>query len=363
MDKTREDSVRFAGGTTGKLSIFFGYAAGVGKLRAMLEEARQVREQGADVVVGCIKSPVQSRTAELLGGLERLREKEEFDLDAALRRRPQLLLIDGLAHANAPGSRNAKRYQDVQELFQAGSDIYTTLNVQNIESLNDTVASITGVTVKERVPDSVFDGADRVELVDQEAEDLLPGGTEPWIFSLENLTALRELALRRCADRVSLRGGHSGRSRGEYCTEEHILVCLPSSPSNAKIIRTAARMARAFQGRFTALFVETPDTAAMEDADKRRLRENIRLAQQLGASVETTFGEDVPSQIAEFARLSGASKIVIGRSTVARRWPFGKPALTERLISAAPNLDIHVILDANAGNGYHYITRGGGRTA
>jgi len=134
-------------------------------------------------------------------------------------------------------------------------------------------------------------------------------------------------------------------------------VCLSSSPSNAKIIRTAARMARAFQGRFTALFVETPDAAAMEEADKRRLRENIRLARQLGASVETTFGEDVPYQIAEFARLSGASKIVIGRSTVARRWFFGKPTLTERLISAAPNLDIHVIPDASAENGWRVRRR------
>lgn len=312
----------------------------------MLEAAHQAKERGADVAVGCIGLRARTGNAALLEGLEQLPAQSEFDLDGALRRRPALLLVDELAHANAPGSRNARRYQDVQELLRVGIDVYTTLNVQEIESLSDTVAAITGVSEGERVPDSVFDGADQVELVDAEPEELLNRLAEK-PDSLENLTALRELALRRCADRISLGGGKAGGSR--HHGEEHILVCLSSSPSNAKIIRTAARMARAFRGRFTALFVETPAAASMEEADQKRLRENTRLAQRLGASIETTFGEDVPYQIAEFARLSGVSKIVIGRSTAARRWPFGKPALTERLIAAAPNLDIHVIPDAGAG--------------
>lgn len=353
----------------GKLKIFFGYAAGVGKTYAMLEAAHQAKRQGVDVVAGYIEPHARPQTAALAEGLEQLPVKQvsygeiilrEFDLDAALNRKPQLILVDEFAHTNAGGSRHAKRYQDVQELLSAGIDVYTTVNVQHIESLNDMVASITGILVRERIPDSLFDQADQVELVDIEPAELLvrmSGGNiyredqakraAAHFFSIENLTALREIALRRCADRVNLLTESARiQSQSDYHTDEHILVCLSPSPSNAKIIRTAARMARAFKGSFTALFVETPGTAAMNESDKKRLRENIRLAGQLGAVIETTYGDDVPYQIAEFARLSGISKIVIGRSTATRKSIFSKPTLTERLIATAPNLDIHVIPDA-----------------
>ena len=359
----------------GKLKIFFGYAAGVGKTYAMLQAAHQAKERGVDVVSGYIEPHARPQTMALLNGIEQLPVTQvyygeitlrEFDIDGALKRKPQLILVDELAHTNAEGSRHAKRYQDVQELLNAGIDVYTTVNVQHIESLNDTVASITGVLVRERIPDSVFDQADQVELVDIEPAELLERmasgniyredqaqRTAVNFFTVENLTALREIALRRCADRVNLLTENARiQSRGDYHTDEHILVCLSSSPSNAKIIRTAARMARAFRGSFTALFVETPATAEMSDDDKKWLRENMRLAQQLGAHIETSYGEDVPYQIAEFARLSGVSKIVIGRSTAARKSIFSKPTLTERLISDAPNLDIHVIPDASVGNTY-----------
>lgn len=359
----------------GKLKIFFGYAAGVGKTYAMLQAAHQAKERGVDVVSGYIEPHARPQTMALLNGMEQLPVTQvyygeitlrEFDIDGALKRKPQLILVDELAHTNAEGSRHAKRYQDVQELLNAGIDVYTTVNVQHIESLNDTVASITGVLVRERIPDSVFDQADQVELVDIEPAELLERMASVNIyredqaqraavnfFTVENLTALREIALRRCADRVNLLTENARiQSRGDYHTDEHILVCLSSSPSNAKIIRTAARMARAFRGSFTALFVETPATAEMSDDDKKWLRENMRLAQQLGAHIETSYGEDVPYQIAEFARLSGVSKIVIGRSTAARKSIFSKPTLTERLISDAPNLDIHVIPDASVGNTY-----------
>lgn len=359
----------------GKLKIFFGYAAGVGKTYAMLQAAHQAQERGVQVVAGYIEPHTRPRTAALLDGLEQLPVKQvhysgmnlrEFDIDSALKRRPQLILVDELAHTNAEGSRHAKRYQDVRELLNAGIDVYTTVNVQHIESLNDTVASITGVLVRERIPDSVFDQADQVELVDIEPAELLERMAAGNIyredqaeraavnfFTVENLTALREIALRRCADRVNLLTESARiQSRGDYHTDEHILVCLSSSPSNPKIIRTAARMARAFRGNFTALFVETADTAGMNEEDKKRLRDHIRLAEQLGAHIETVYGEDVPYQIAEFARLSGVSKIVIGRSTATRKSIFSKPSLTERLIVNAPNLDIHVIPDVNSGIEY-----------
>lgn len=356
----------------GKLKIFFGYAAGVGKTYAMLQAAHQAKANGTEVVAGYIEPHSRPQTSALLEGLEQIPAKQvfygemilrEFDIDSALKRKPRLILVDELAHTNAEGSRHAKRYQDVQELLNAGIDVYTTVNVQHIESLNDTVASITGIWVRERIPDSVFDQADQVELVDIEPTELLERMASGNIyqeeqaeraaagfFTVENLTALREIALRRCADRVNLLTESTRiQNRGDYHTDEHILVCLSSSPSNAKIIRTAARMARAFRGNFTALFVETAATAEMSEDDKKRLRDNIRLAGQLGAHIETVYGEDVPYQIAEFARLSGVSKIVIGRSTATRKSIFSKPTLTEHLIANAPNLDIHVIPDTGSG--------------
>ena len=359
----------------GKLKIFFGYAAGVGKTYAMLEAAHQAKQKGIDVVAGYIEPHARPQTVALVKGLKKLPVKKirhgsitlkEFDIDGALARKPQLILVDELAHTNAQGSRHTKRYQDVQELLKAGIDVYTTVNVQHLESLNDTVASITGVFVRERIPDDVFDQADQVELVDIEPKDLLERMEAGNIYSqgqaqraaanfftVENLTALREIALRRCADRVNLRTESARIQRqGDYHTDEHILVCISSSPSNPRIIRTAARMASAFRAGFTALYVETPDASAMDEQDRKRLRENMRLAQQLGATIETCYGEDVAYQIAEFARLSGVSKIVLGRSNAAKKGLFSKPSLTERLIANAPNLDIHIIPDASANGDY-----------
>lgn len=356
----------------GRLKIFFGYAAGVGKTYAMLKAAQAARRRGVDVVAGYVEPHARPATAALLKGLEQLPPLavehrgialREFDLDAAIARRPQLMLVDELAHTNADGCRHQKRYQDVDELLGAGIDVYTTVNVQHIESLYDTVAAITGVTVRERIPDRVFDGADQVELVDIEPQELMERLQAGKIYREEqaqralvnffdekNLTALREIALRRCADRINrLAERVRLAEEGGYCTDEHILVCLSPSPSNAKCIRTAARMAGAFKGSLTALFVETPDFPSLGVQDRAQLRENIHLAGQLGASVETVYGEDVPFQIAEFARVSGVSKIVIGRSSTRRKYPWRGPSLTDRLIAAAPNLDIHIIPDDSAG--------------
>ena len=365
----------------GHLKIFFGYAAGVGKTYAMLKAAHTAKHRGIDVIAGYIEPHARPQTTALLNGLECLPTKtveynsillHEFDIDSAIARHPQLILVDELAHTNAEGCRHAKRYQDVEELLNAGIDVYTTVNVQHIESLNDQVASITGVMVRERIPDSVFDNADQVELVDIEPKELIErlqtGNVYREVqakqavanfFTIDNLTALREIALRRCADRVNLITEQARiKKNGDYHTDEHILVCLSSAPSNAKIIRTAARMANAFHSAFTALFVETSDFPAMSEENKKRLRANMRLAEQLGAKIETVYGDDVPYQIAEFARISGMSKIVIGRSAVTRKHLFSKPTLTEKLITAAPNLDIHVIPDASSAiSTYHTVKK------
>lgn len=355
----------------GHLHIFFGYAAGVGKTYAMLKAAHSAKKQGIDVVVGYVEPHMREQTTLLLDGLEALPTKKyfyngialnEFDLDKALKRKPKLILVDELAHTNAQGCRHEKRYQDVEELLAAGIDVYTTVNVQHIESLNDMVASITGVIVRERVPDKLFDSADQVKLVDIEPQELITRLNEGKIykksrakhavnnfFTVENLTALREIALRCCADRMNRLSEAARLKNGsEYYTDEHILVCLSSSPSNQKIIRNAARMAKAFRGSFTALFVETSDFSSMSEENKNRLRNNIHLAQQLGAEIETTYGDDVALQISEFARLFGVSKIVVGRNNIRKKYLIGKPTFTEQLISYAPNLDVYVIPDSTA---------------
>ncbi|MEG0269747.1 MAG: sensor histidine kinase KdpD [Clostridia bacterium] len=355
----------------GHLKIFFGYAAGVGKTYAMLKAAHSAKRRSMDVIIGYLEPHTRQETLALAQGLEKLPALEanhngvhlhEFDLDAAILRKPRLILVDELAHTNAVGCRHLKRYQDVIELLKAGIDVYTTVNVQHIESLNDMIASITGISVRERIPDSIFDDADQVELVDIEPQELLERLSAGKVyrdaqaqqalshfFNLKNLTALREITLRRCADRVNHMALSARTSpKEDFFTDEHILVCLSSSPTNGKIIRTAARMASAFKGSFTALFVETPDFPNMCEEDKTSLRKNMKLAQQLGASIETVFSDDIPFQIAEFARLSAVSKVVLGRSSTQKKHFFSKPTLTERLITLAPNLDVYIIPDKAA---------------
>lgn len=356
----------------GHLKIFFGYAAGVGKASAMIEAGREASRRGVDVVVGVLDNPGRKDRSAWAEGLEHLPEQtteqgtRELDLDAAIARRPQLLLVEDLSHTNAAACRHDRRYQDVEELLKAGIDVYTTVNVQQIESLHGLVETIIDVPEQECIPDSIFDNADQVELIDLEPQELIDrwmsgqiGDVKDFPYTLEKLTALREIALRRCADRMNLLT-ESVRSagRGDYQTDEHILVCLSSSPSNANIIRTAARMASAFRCSMTALFVRTPDFPAMSAEDRCRLQANMRLAQQLEAKIETVYGDDIPFQIAEYARVSGITKIVIGRSAATtRRGMFSKPTLTDRLIANAPRVDIHIIPDAGAASSVYRIKR------
>lgn len=343
----------------GSLTIFASYMTGAGKTYGMLQAARKARREGVDVAVGLVCQDRWPETAALARELEILPCKElhqgdktmqELDLDACLARMPQLLLVDDLAHQNREGARHSKRYQDIEELLKAGINVYTTLDIQQIESLQDTVAPILRGNLPLRIPDQVFDQAAQVEFIDIEPQRLcrrLAGvkQTDPAAaYSPAQLSALREVGLRRCADRAALATG-SPKSRQEYRTHEHILVCLSSAPSNGKIIRTAARMAAAFRCDLTALFVETKEFQRISAPDKDRLRANIHLAQQLGASIETVYGDDVAYQIAEFSRLAGVTKIVLGRSLVPHRSIFRKASLTERLIALSPQLDIHIIPD------------------
>ena len=349
----------------GRLKIFFGYAAGVGKTYAMLEAAHQAKKEGIDVVVGYVEPHARPDTLALLTGLEVLPNQminyrgiqlREFDLDQALQRKPQLILVDELAHNNAQGCRHTKRYQDVEELLQAGINVYTTVNVQHLESLNDLFSSITGITVNERIPDHVFDRASQVELVDIEPDELVKRLQTGKVyrerqvkqalqnfFTTENLAALREIAMRRTADQLNRSAVQEGNQKSARAGE-HILICLSSAPSNAKVIRTAARMADAFHSGFTALFVQTSETKELSGENMKRLRSNLHLAEQLGAQISTVYGTDPAVQIAEYARVSGVTKIVMGRINHKQNPITGKKSLADRLIELT-DLDVYIIPD------------------
>lgn len=362
MESGRRDAAPRA---RGKLKIFLGYAPGVGTTYAMLSAGLEEGKGGADVAVGVADGRGRPETEALLAGLKRIpalglgEAKEgagELHLDLALQRRPELILVDDLAHANRPGVRHKKRYQDVEELLRAGIDVYTTLDVRQIESLTDIAASISGAAAQERVPDHVLESADQIKLVDLDPGDLIErlrqgklgssraeAADGPGLYTRERLTALREIALRctaRQLNRIAIQISDQAR-KSDYGTKEHILVGLSSAASNQKVIRTAARMAEAFHGRFTALYVETPATVAASARDKELLRSNLRLAEQLGAQVATVYGEDIPGQIAEYVKAGGVSKIVLGRSPGRRRWAKG--SVVDRLTALVPAVETYVI--------------------
>lgn len=350
----------------GNLKIFYGYAPCSGTTYAMLKAAHEARNNNVDVVVGYIDSDCCPETARLKKGLEVLphlkirRDEEvidEFDLDGALKRNPGLIIVDDLSHSNATGCRHKKRYQDLKELLNAGIDVYTTLCAEEIESIKDKITALNGITLREQIPDFIFDTADYVEFIDIEPQELLhrmnclpeDHVSEKRPYTEETLTVLREFAIRRYAERTNNISGQAGdKKNANPLSEEHILVCLSPAPSNAEIIRTASRMAYAFRGTFTALYVETSDFKTMNERNKERLRANMHLAQQLGAEVEIVYGDDVPFQIAEYARLTGVSKVVIGRSLRTKKRLFRKSTFTEQLLIHAPKLDVYIIPDQEA---------------
>lgn len=345
----------------GKLRIFLSYAQGTGKTLYMLDSAHRAKQKGQDVVVGYVECHGRKDELSLLEGLEMLpvsigkmdgARQREFNLDAALHRKPDVLLIDKLAHSNGKGCRHAKRYQDVEELLRAGIDVYTTVNVEHIESLHDIVVSVTGKPVIERFPDRIFDLADQVRFLDMEPEELLQKMEEEKgncqdFRSREELVALREIALRRTADRISHKA-YKMDMRIDSKSREHILVCLSSSPSNKKVIRTAARMAEAFHSNFTALFVENSQTKELGGEHLKTLRENIRLAEELGAQISTVYGEEPSVQIAEYARVSGVTKIVLGRTNYRRVGVIRGKSLADKLTDLAENMDIYIIPESRS---------------
>ena len=360
----------------GKLKIFFGATAGVGKTYKMLEEARVLKARGVDVVVGYIEPHGRAETEALLEGLERLpflrvayrgATLNDFDLDAALARKPALVLVDELAHTNPaegePAPRHAKRWQDVEELLAAGIDVYTTVNVQHIESLNDIVASITGVRMQETVPDLVFEGAHEVELVDTPPDELLerlhagkvyiPEQARRAIdsfFRRGNLIALRELALRTTADRVDAamqeyKEGHA--IRATWAAGERILVAVGPYEDAERLVRAGKRMATALHAPWIVVYVETPRLLRLPEAERNRRIALLRLAESLGAEAVTLGGSSAGEEIANYAATRNVTRIVIGRPRRALWRRVFRPSTYGELLQRTQGIDLHVICGAD----------------
>jgi two-component system sensor histidine kinase KdpD len=352
----------------GKLKVFFGAAAGVGKTYAMLEAAREQRAAGVDAIIGVVETHQRPETEELLAGFEilppRLAEYhgtvlKEFDLDAALARWPTLILVDELAHTNAPGGRHAKRWQDVLELRDAGINVYTTVNVQHLESLNDVVGRITGVTVRETIPDSVFAEADEVELIDLSPEELrrrleagkvyIPERAEAaarHFFREGNLIALRELALRCAADHVDAQMQRYRRDRAVAPTwpvVERIMVCINSDPLAARLVRAGRRLAARLGAQWVVAYVETPEHAQLASEDRARVGATLRLAERLGAETTTLTGSKASDEILAYARSRNVSQILIGKPArpIWKRILFGSDV--DALVRGSGDIDISVI--------------------
>jgi two-component system, OmpR family, sensor histidine kinase KdpD len=347
----------------GKLRIFFGSSAGVGKTYAMLVAARKLASEGRVVLIGVVETHGRAETAALLDGLEVLPPKSveyrgktllEFDLDGALARHPQLILIDELAHSNVSGTRHPKRWQDVDELLAAGIDVFSTLNVQHLESLNDVVGGITNVRVWETVPDKVFDAADEVVLVDIPADELLARLKAGKVYAQQaehaaqhffrkgNLMALRELALRRTADRIEgdVQAYRVDRSiESVWKTGTALLTCVGPDADAERVVRAAARLAGQLNTEWHAIYVETPGLQRLAPAKREKILANLNLAQQLGATTAVIASAEIAESIVEYARTHNLSKLVIGRDPIRRLWPWQRSS-GQKLALLAPDIDL-----------------------
>ncbi|KAA0077798.1 sensor histidine kinase KdpD [Tardiphaga sp. P9-11] len=364
------ETARREEGAAGRLKIFVGAAPGVGKTYEMLQSAHARRKAGVDVVVGVVETHGRAETEALLTGLEviprrRIDHKgqvlEEMDLDALIARRPRIALVDELAHTNAPGSRHPKRYLDVAELLAAGIDVYTAVNIQHIESLNDVVAQITHVRVRETVPDSVFDRADAIELIDLTPDDLIQRLREGKVyvpkqaeralehyFSPGNLTALRELALRRTADRVDeqlLTHMQANAIAGPWAVGERILVCISEDPRSAGLVRYTKRLADRLHAPWTAVSIETRRSLQLTEEQRDRLADTLRLGEALGAEALTIpgAGRRIADDLLGYAHANNVTQIVIGKAS--RSWWFElvRGSVVHDLVRRAGNISVHVI--------------------
>jgi two-component system sensor histidine kinase KdpD len=361
----------------GKLRIFVGAAPGVGKTYEMLQQARARKKDGYDIVVGVVETHGRKETEALLEGLEVVPRRrveyrgqwlEEMDLDAILARRPQIVLVDELAHTNADGSRHPKRYLDVEELLSRGIDVYTTVNIQHIESLNDVVAQITHVRVRETVPDAVFDRANAVELVDLTPDDLIQRLKEGKVyvpkqaeraltnfFSPANLTALRELALRRTADRVDeqlLTEMQARAIQGPWAAGERILVCISEDPRAAGLVRYAKRLADRLHGPWIALYVESRRSLQYTEEERDRIADTLRLAEALGGEAVSIPSADrnLADDVVSYAQSHNVTQVVIGKSTRSRWFEIVHGSVVHDLVRRSGNISVHVIAgDAIAG--------------
>jgi two-component system sensor histidine kinase KdpD len=352
----------------GKLKIFLGYAAGVGKTYAMLEAARLRKRDGRDVAVGYVESHGRPETDALLEGLEIISPAridyqgvvlEELDMDAVLARRPQIVLVDELAHTNAPGCRHEKRWQDLEELLADGIDVYTTVNVQHFESLNDVIAQITGIVVRETVPDSLLDRADEIRLVDISPDDLLQRLREGKVYIPElaahametffrpgNLLALRELSMRRAASRVDdqMRAYMETRSiAGPWSTAERVLVAVSGSPYSERLIRSARRLADELKAPWYTVYIETPDGSKFASQNRERIWRDMRLAESLGSQVISLTAASVPDVLIEYAVRHNITKIVIGKPTRPRWREFLRTPIVDDIIRRSGPIDVCVV--------------------
>src|ERR1700757_3773885 len=357
-------------GGVGRLKIFVGAAPGVGKTYEMLQSAHARLRAGVDIVVGFVETHGRAETDSLLRGLEiiprkRLEDRgqtiEEMDLDAVIARRPQIALVDELAHTNAPGSRHPKRYLDVEELLSRGIDVYTAVNIQHIESLNEVVAQITHVRVRETVPDSVFDRADAIELIDLTPDDLtqrlkegkvyVPKQAERALehyFSPGNLTALRELALRRTAERVDeqlLIHMQANAIVGPWAAGERVLVCVSEDPRAAGLVRYTKRLADRLHAPFTAVSIETRRSLQLSDEERDRLADTLRLAESLGGEALTIpgVGRRIADDVVSFAHANNVTQIVIGKSTRSLWFEMIRGSVVHDLERRSGNITVHVI--------------------
>lgn len=359
------EDLRFNERSQGKLKIFLGYAAGVGKTYSMLDDAQEKLKSGTDVVIGYVEPHSRPETMRLIDGLAALPLKviqyksiqiKELDLDAALVRKPELILVDELAHSNAPEMRNKKRYQDIEELLNAGIDVYTTLNIQHIESLKDIIQDITKVVVQETIPDYFFDNADKVEIIDFVPDELLRrfeegkiyrparAATEmKFFFTKENLRLLREIAMRKAADRISHDNQNERRTKDKFVSIK-LLVCINFSTPSAKSIRWTARTAEAFHAPWVAVYVENTGGSSFNYNDRNSPQVNLDLAKQLGAEIVRLNGDDIAATIAEYAKISGITNIVIEKTRNKKSLKrLFETDVEDKIISMLPNVEVHII--------------------